>query len=58
MVQTRKLTYDLPILIIYNPSSGKNTNLITLIETRLKIEKIAFELRGTQKKHDTYFFAK
>lgn len=58
MVKTRKITYDLPILIIYNPVSGKKTNLVPLIETRLKMEKIPYELLATKKRHDTYFFAK
>jgi diacylglycerol kinase family enzyme len=58
LVKTRKITYDLPILIIYNPVSGKKTNLVPLIETRLKLEKIPYELLPTQKRHDTYFFAK
>jgi hypothetical protein len=58
MVKTRKITYDLPILIIYNPVSGKKTNLVPLIETRLKLEKIPYEQLATKKRHDTYFFAK
>jgi len=45
-------------LIIYNPASGKQSNLIPLIETRLKLECIPFELLATRKKNDTYFYAK
>jgi hypothetical protein len=47
LIQTRKITYDKPILIIYNPSSGRHTNLIPLIEIRLTKEKIPFEFKRT-----------
>ena len=29
-----------------------------MIETRLKMEKIPYELKPTKKRHDTYFYAK
>jgi diacylglycerol kinase (ATP) len=58
VVKTRKITYDLPILIIYNPISGKQANLVPLIETRLKLEKIPYEFMATKKRQDTYHFAK
>jgi diacylglycerol kinase family enzyme len=48
----------LPILIIYNPASGKNLNLVPLIESRLNKENIPFELKKTEKRNDTYYFAK
>jgi chlorite dismutase len=35
LTRTRKLTYDKPICIIYNPHSGRMTNLIPTIELRL-----------------------
>jgi hypothetical protein len=46
-IKIRKITYDLPILIIYNPNSGKKSNLIPSIEARLKLEKIPYELMQT-----------
>lgn len=58
LVKTRKISYDLPILIIYNGASGKQANLVPLIETRLKLEKIPFELMPTKKIRDTYHYAK
>jgi hypothetical protein len=58
LVKTRKITYDKPILFIYNPSSGRHLNLVPLIETRLTKEKIPYEFKRTQKARDTYFFAK
>lgn len=40
LVPTRKLTYDLPLLIIYNPNSGKKVNLFNLIGARLKTANV------------------
>lgn len=57
-IKGRKITYDKPLCIIYNPNSGKKTNLIPRIEQRLFAEKINFELRPTMKAGDTYAFAK
>ena len=47
-----------PIAIIYNPVSGKKTNLVPLIEERLNSEGVPFEMIPTQKFMDTYNFAK
>lgn len=58
LIKTRKITYDKPILIIYNPRSGRQNNLVPIIEAKLKIEKIPFEFMRTEKARDTYFFAK
>ena len=58
LVPIRKIVYDKPILIIYNPSSGRHHNLVPLIEARLQKEKIPFEFKRTSKAKDTYFFAK
>ncbi len=58
LVKTRKITYDKPILIIYNPRSGTHANLVPLIEARLNKEKVPFEFKRTGKARDTYFFAK
>ena len=57
-VEFRKVSYTLPILIIYNPSSGKSVNMIPMIEARLQKENIQFEMMPTQKALDTYQFAK
>lgn len=35
MIKTRKLVYEKPICIIYNPNSGKKADLVPLIENRL-----------------------
>ena len=47
-----------PIAIIYNPASGKKTNLVPLIEARLNQEGIPFELMPTGQYLDSYNFAK
>jgi len=52
------MVYDKPICIIYNPNSGKKTNLVPQIEKRLKDEKIEYELLPTGKRLDTFFFAR
>lgn len=57
-VRTRKISFDLPILIIYNPVSGKAVNLIPVIETRLNKDKIPFEVMPTKKRYDTFNYAK
>lgn len=58
LVKTRKISFDLPVLIIYNPSSGRSANILPLILTTLKLNKISYELLETKQKNDTYFFAK
>lgn len=45
LIKTRKISYDKPILIIYNPASGRHLNLVPLIEDRLKKENIPYELK-------------
>lgn len=57
-VTARKIVFDKPILIIYNPSSGKSVDLVPQIKKRLEDEKILYELMPTKKAQDTYFFAK
>lgn len=42
LVQTRKIQFDLPILIIYNPNSGKKANLYNLIVARLTTANLPF----------------
>lgn len=60
LIKSRKLTYDerKPIVIVYNPNSGKKLNLLPLIEGRLNQEGISFELMPTQQYLDTYNFAR
>ena len=53
LVQARKVNYGengvaKPILIIYNPHSGKKTNLVPMIEARLTKEGIPFEFMPTR----------
>lgn len=48
MVDIRQVTYDKPILIIYNPISGKKINLREHISTFLKKEGIPFEFYETK----------
>ena len=47
-----------PVAIIYNPVSGKKTNLIPLIENRLTREGVPFEMMPTGQYLDTYNFAR
>ena len=47
-----------PIAIIYNPVSGKKTNLRPLIEQRLIAENIPFEFLNTEKAFDTFRYAR
>lgn len=42
LVATRRIVYDLPILIIYNPNSGKKANLYNLIVARLTTANVPF----------------
>jgi hypothetical protein len=37
LATTRKISFDLPLLIIYNPSSGRSTNILPVILTTLKL---------------------
>ena len=57
-IKARKLEMVKPIAIIYNPHSGKKTNLVPMIEERLNTEKIPFKLLPTGKALDTFLFAK
>jgi len=51
------MVYDKPICIIYNPNSGKKTNLVPQIEERLRSEDIEYELKPTQAAGDTFRYA-
>jgi diacylglycerol kinase (ATP) len=57
-MQARKVAYNKPIAIIYNPNSGKKINLIPIIEQRLKAEGIPYELLATEKFFDTFEYAR
>jgi len=57
-VKVRKITYNKPLCIIYNPVSGKKTNLLPLMENKLKIANVPYELIPTQKAFDPYEFAR
>ena len=57
-IKGRKIRYDKPICIIYNPVSGKKTNLVPRIEERLNAEKILYKFLPTQKAQDTYTYAR
>jgi hypothetical protein len=58
LINKRTLDYNKPLLIIYNPNSGKKTDLRPRIEERLTKEKIPYELKPTQQYLDTFVFAK
>jgi diacylglycerol kinase family enzyme len=50
--------YDKPILIIYNPHSGKKKNYVPLISARLEMAKIPFEFKPTAQAFDPLNFAR
>jgi hypothetical protein len=52
------LDYEKPICIIYNPHSGKKTNLVPRIEARLSKQSVKYEMMPTQKAGDTFTFAR
>ena len=58
LIGVRKIDQNKPVAIIYNPHSGKKTNLVPLIEARLTQEGVPFELLPTRQYLDTYNFAK
>ena len=44
--------------MIYNPNSGKKTNLVPMLEQRFNQEGVPFELMPTRQALDTYRFAR
>jgi len=56
-IQARRVSYKRPIVVIYNPNSGKKRDLAPLIEDRFKAENIPYEMMPTQKAFDTFEFA-
>jgi diacylglycerol kinase family enzyme len=64
LTTVRKISYTdsdgqpKPILLIYNPNSGKKKNLVPRIEARLKGEGIPYKLMPTQKYFDSFEFGR
>lgn len=58
LIKRKKISYDKPILIIYNPHSGKKIDLVPLITVRLETAKIPFVFKPTEKTLDPFIFAK
>jgi hypothetical protein len=46
-VQVRRIIYNKPIAVIYNPNSGTRTNVAVQIERRLTAEQIPYEMLPT-----------
>lgn len=57
LIKRRKIVYDKPVLVIYNPNSGKKKNFIPMIETRFEAANIPFELKPTTQALDPLNFA-
>lgn len=57
LIKRRKIVYDKPVLVIYNPVSGKKKNFIPMIETRFGAANIPFELKPTRQALDPLNFA-
>ena len=51
------MNFDKPVVVIYNPNSGKKTNLVPNIEARLNKAGIKFEMMPTKKACDPYLYA-
>ena len=59
LIKRRKIPiHEKPLAIIYNPASGKKTDLRPLITKRLDSEKVSYEFLETQKAFDTFRFAR
>ena len=59
LIKKRKVGIrEKPVAIIYNPASGKKTNLRPLIEKRLTNENVPFEFLNTEKAFDTFRYAR
>lgn len=59
LIKKRKIgIHEKPLAIIYNPASGKKTNLRPLIMKRLDTEKVPYEFLETQKAFDTFRYAR
>ena len=58
MIDIKQVRYDKPILIIYNPISGKKTDLREAISAYMKKEQIPFELYVTTAYRDSFMKAR
>ena len=56
-IKVRKILYDKPICIIYNPNSGSKTNVAPTIQSTLELHHVPYELMPTQKSLDGFRFA-
>lgn len=50
----RKILYDKPIAIIYNPNSGKKRNVRQIIAERLDLAGVPYEFLESKKAFDTW----
>ncbi len=57
-MSTRKVVYDKPLLIIYNPNSGKRANLYDLIVARLTTANLPYVFQYTTPSNLPYSIAK
>eukprot|EP00347_Sterkiella_histriomuscorum_P012216 403369450 len=54
VIEAPKIVYTKPIVIVYNPNSGKRRNIRVLISQRLDAEKIPYEFLESKKVFDTW----
>lgn len=58
LIKKKKIVYEKPLLVIYNPHSGKKKDFVPKISARLDTAKIPFEMIPTKQMLDPYNFAK
>jgi diacylglycerol kinase family enzyme len=58
LIKRKKICYGKPVLVIYNPNSGKKINLVPTISARFETAKIKVEFKPTQKYLDPFNFAR
>jgi len=56
-IKVRTVKFSKPIAIVYNPNSGKKTNIKQFITTRLQKAGLQFEFLMTQKAFDSFLIA-
>ena len=56
-IKVRKIRFDEPLCIIYNPNSGSKTNVAPTIEKVLKLQNIPYEMMPTKRALDGFRFA-
>ena len=54
MIDARKMAYEKPVLIIYNPNSGTKRNIRQVLQDGLTEAKIPFEFYETTGPKDSY----